>query len=187
MQAGIEVTRLTPQAFLSYFWESDAHRQWVLELGTRLRADGVEVTLDQWHVQPGDQLPAFMEHAVRDNDYVLIVCTPHDAERSNQRRGGVGYEGDIMTAEVFTTRNKRKFIPIFRSGAWEDAAPSWLRGKYCVDLRGDPYPDEHYQDLLYHPPRASPGGTARCRTPESDSTVVGAADGPFCTGRGKRI
>jgi hypothetical protein len=92
---------------------SDEHRQWVLDFATRLRSDGVEVTLDQWHLHPGDQLPAFMEPAIRDNDYILIVCTPHYAERSNRRAGGVGYEGDIMTAEVFTQRNERKFIPVF--------------------------------------------------------------------------
>jgi hypothetical protein len=37
------------------------------------------------HLQPGDQLPAFMERAVRENDYVLIVCTPTYADRSNRR------------------------------------------------------------------------------------------------------
>jgi hypothetical protein len=50
----------------------------------------VNVTLDQWDLQPGDQLPAFMERSVRDNDYVIIVCTPTYADRSNRRRGGVG-------------------------------------------------------------------------------------------------
>ena len=34
---------------------------------------------------PGDQLPGFMERAVRENDYVLIVCTPTYADRSNRR------------------------------------------------------------------------------------------------------
>jgi len=59
-----------------------------------------------------------METAIRDNDYVLVICTPHYADRSNRRVGGAGYEGDIMTAEVFTERNHRKFIPVLRSGDW---------------------------------------------------------------------
>jgi hypothetical protein len=42
------------------------HRAWVRDFATQLRTDGVNVTLDQWEVQPGDQLPAFMERAVRD-------------------------------------------------------------------------------------------------------------------------
>lgn len=149
MTHNIESTRPHPKAFLSYAWESDELRAWVRDLATRLRSDGVDVTLDQWTVHPGDELPQFMESAVRDNDYVLIVCTPYYAERSNKRRGGVGYEGDIMTAEVFTTRNTRKFIPLFRSrDSWEVASPTWLRGKYRIDFRDDPYPDEQYDDLL---------------------------------------
>lgn len=148
MSADTTSTRPTPKAFISYSWDSDEHKQWVLEFATRLRADGVEVTLDQWHLHPGDQLTAFMERAIRNNDYILIVCTPHYADRSNRRAGGMGYEGDIMTAAVFTQRNERKFIPVFRAGAtWESAAPSWLSGKYRIDLRGEPYSEQAYTDL----------------------------------------
>ena len=149
MTPAIEAARPTPRAFLSYSWESDAHRQWVRDFATQLRNDGVNVTLDQWEVHPGDQLPAFMETAVRENDYVIIICTPSYAERSNQRRGGVGYEGDIMTAEIMTAQNQRKFIPVYRDGnTWQEASPTWLRGRYYIDLRGNPYSDERYQDLL---------------------------------------
>lgn len=135
-------------AFISYSWDSEQHREWVLALATRLRADGVETVLDQWHVVPGDQLPAFMEKAVRESNYVLIVCTPRFKERSEGRVGGVGYEGDIMTGEVLTTGNQRKFIPLLRAGEWTEAAPNWLAGKYHIDLRGEPYSESRYQDLL---------------------------------------
>src|SRR5688572_5214581 len=142
-------SRPTPKVFISYSRDDEPHNDWVRAFATRLRSDGVDATLDQWHLQPGDQLPAFMERAVRENDYVLIVCTPTYADRSNRRVGGVGYEGDIMTGEVFTSRNERKFIPVWRLGAqWNVAAPSWLLAKYRVDLRGDPFSEQQYQDLL---------------------------------------
>lgn len=137
-----------PRAFISYSWVDDTHRAWVRELATRLRADGVETTLDQWDAVPGDQLPAFMERAIRSNDYILIVCTPRYKQRSDQRQGGVGYEGDIMTAEVLANANHRKFVPILRRGAWAKAAPTWLSGKYFIDLSSTPYSDENYGDLL---------------------------------------
>jgi hypothetical protein len=89
-----------------------------------------------------------MERAVRESDFVLIVCTPRYKIRSDGRTGGVGYEGDIMTGEVLTTRNHRKFIPILRQGEWLLSAPSWLAGKYYVDFRGEPYSDDQYNDLL---------------------------------------
>ncbi len=137
-----------PSAFISYSWEDDAHRTWVRELAARLRADGVHATLDQWDAAPGDQLPAFMERAIRSNDYVLIICTPRYKDRSDRRQGGVGYEGDIMTAEAFNSANHRKFIPILRKGAWPGSAPTWLGGKYFIDLSASPYSNENYTDLV---------------------------------------
>ena len=89
-----------------------------------------------------------MERAIRENSFVLIVCTPMYKEKSAARQGGVGYEGDIMTAEVFTTGNQRKFIPILRKGDLETSIPTWLAGKYRVDLRGEPYSQDQYDDLL---------------------------------------
>jgi hypothetical protein len=135
-------------AFIAYSWETDEHRAWVLALATRLRGDGIETVLDQWHVVPGDQLPAFMEKAVRESDYVLIICTPRYKAGSDRREGGVGYEGDIITGEVLNTRNQRKFIPILRVGDWNASAPIWLAGKCHIDLRGEPYKENQYQDLL---------------------------------------
>lgn len=136
-----------PRAFLSYSHDSPEHRAWVRGLAARLRQDGVETILDQWELVPGDQVPQFMERAVRENHFVLIVCTPRYKERSDARVGGVGYEGDIMTAEVYRDQSHRKFIPILRSGEWSATAPSWLSGKYFIDLRGDPYSEEEYLKL----------------------------------------
>ncbi len=136
------------KAFISYSWDNDAHKNWVRELAARLRNDGIDVILDQWHLVPGDQLPEFMERAVRESDYVLIICTHKYKERSNNRQGGVGYEGDIMTAEVISTSNHRKFIPILRKHSWGDSAPSWLLGKYYIDFSTSPDLQTSYDDLL---------------------------------------
>ena len=54
----------------------------------------------------------------------------------------------IMTAEVMRSNNHRKFIPVLRKGAWSEAAPSWLRGKYHINLGGDPYSERDYEDLV---------------------------------------
>ena len=137
-----------PKAFVSYSWDDDAHKEWVKQLATRLRADGVDVTLDRWDSAPGDQIPAFMERAVRENDFVIAVCTPRFKERSDGRGGGVGYEGDIMTAYAFTGGDKRKFIPVLRRGSWSEAAPTWLLGRAKIDLSTDRYSESEYGELL---------------------------------------
>lgn len=137
-----------PSAFISYSWDDESHKEWVAALATRLRSDGVDVALDRWSAVPGDQLPQFMERAIRENAYVVIICTPRYKKKSDAREGGVGYEGDVMTAEVMTQGNHRKFIPVLRQGSWDESAPSWLAGKYHVNLSGEPYPDRGYTDLV---------------------------------------
>src|SRR3989442_2962471 len=107
MDAIREVDLQMPNIFISYSWDTPEHKVWVHDLAARFRQDGVDVTLDQWHLVPGDQLTHFMESAVRASDFVLIVCTPHYKERSEARVGGVGYEGDIMTAEILNSANQR--------------------------------------------------------------------------------
>ena len=139
---------VTATAFVSYSWDDDEHKAWVRTLAERLRADGVDVTVDSWGTVLGDQLPVFMERAIRENEFCVIICTPRYKTRSDARQGGVGYEGDIMTAEVMTRQNHRKFIPVLRGKAWSESAPSWLAGKYYVNLSDDPYSERDYKDLV---------------------------------------
>jgi len=146
---GEEILKRTgSKVFISYSWDDDNHREWVHNFATRLSNDGISVILDRWYAGPGTQLPEFMERAVRESDFVLCICTPKYKDRFNQRDGGVGYEGDLMVGESLISRNQRKFIPILRRGNWKDASPSWLAGKYYVDLRADPYSEQSYRDLL---------------------------------------
>lgn len=135
------------KTFISYAWESEETKIWVKELATDLRNDGIDAKLDQWEVVPGDKMPHFMEKSVRENDFVLIICTPKYKSKSENRIGGVGYEGDIMTAEVLQNSNHRKFIPILKSGTKETSIPSWLQGKYYVDLSNEKHYDNNYSDL----------------------------------------
>lgn len=137
----------TPKAFISYSWDDDDHKTWVAKLATDLRSDGVDTILDQWHTVLGDQLPFFMEKEIRENDYVLIICTPDYKLKSDERKGGVGYEGDIMTAEVLNKGNHRKFIPVLARGTWEESAPTWLKGKFYVDLSTEEMYEKNYSDL----------------------------------------
>jgi hypothetical protein len=137
-----------PRVFISYSWDGADHLKWVHDFAARLRRDGIDAVIDQWQVVLGDQLAHFMERAVRENDFVLIVCTPRYKERMDDRVGGVGYEGDIMTAEVLSQKNHRKFIPVLRDGDRLSAMPSWLSGKFGVDLRGEPYLETEYTRLV---------------------------------------
>jgi hypothetical protein len=173
--------------FISYSWDDDQHCEWVRKLAERLRADGVDVSIDKWAAVPGDQLPAFMERAIRENVFVVIVCTPRYKSRSDSREGGVGYEGDIMTAEVMSSNNHRKFIPVLRKGAWAEAAPWWLLGKYYINLSGDPYSERDYEDLVRTllgiretaPPIGKPMATISPRGTQESQSLQATPDSEF--------
>jgi hypothetical protein len=146
-----------PKVFISYAWEDDV-KTWVRVFAKRLRKDGVETVLDLWETDYGDHLPEFMEKAVRESDFVILICTPKYKKKSDGRQGGVGYEGHIITAEIFEKSNHRKFIPVLRKSGWGFASPSWAAGKLYIDLSGNPYDEENYRDLLrtLHGKKSSP-------------------------------
>jgi hypothetical protein len=96
----------------------------------------------------GKPLPEFMEKLVRENERVLVICTPTYKEKSDGRIGGVGYEGDLMTGEMLTQSKREKFIPVLRTGNWTESIPSWLSGRSGVDLRGEEYSSSEYRKLV---------------------------------------
>lgn len=136
-----------PKVFISYAWESEEHRAWVRSLADRLLADGIEAIVDQYDLGLGDRLPQFMEESVSSADYVLIVCTPAYKVKADARVGGVGYEGHIISDELYSKRNERKFIPVLKGGAPAECIPAFLAGKLGVDL-GDGFDGENYGNLV---------------------------------------
>ncbi|WP_050793290.1 toll/interleukin-1 receptor domain-containing protein [Ruminococcus albus] len=137
-----------PKAFISYSWEEDAHQQWVREFADKLLADGIDATVDQYDASLGDRLPHFMEQSITTADYVLIICTPLYKEKADNRKGGVGYEGHIITEELYSKGNERKFIPVVRKGSFNAAMPTFLAGKLGIDLTDSIHFENNYKDLI---------------------------------------
>jgi len=72
-----------PKVFVSYSHDSAEHKQWVLEFATLLRTRGIDAVLDAWGLEPGDDLPHFMETEIADCDYAVMICTPVYVEKAN--------------------------------------------------------------------------------------------------------
>ena len=70
-------------------------------------------------MNPGDDKLQFMEQAVTDSRFVILVCTQTYRARANKRRGGVGYESMVITAELAEQMLTNKFIPVLRQGTWK--------------------------------------------------------------------
>jgi hypothetical protein len=129
----------SPKVFLSYSWDNEDHKLWVRQLATRLVTNGVDVKLDEWHVPPGESLTQFMELQIRECDFVLVVCTPNYASRSVERKGGVGYEQQIISGAILAGSERKKFIPLLRMGTFElghqCGIPPHFLGAKALDLR----------------------------------------------------
>lgn len=126
-----------PKLFLSYSWENDEHRRWVLKLAADLIRNGVRVLIDEWDLTDyKDDLHLFMEVGIRESDYVVLVCTPEYARRANGRKGGVGIESTIITGEFYDPTKASKFIPITRRALRgpKDCLPSYLKSRYAIDF-----------------------------------------------------
>lgn len=136
------------RVFISYSWDTEDHQKWVLALADRLRADGIEVILDQTHLTLGGRSPEFMERSVRDSRFVLVICTETYKRKFDNREGGAGYEGHIITGEIINEVGKNKFIPVLRSGDWKTSMPTALSGVYGVNLRTDSL--DEYKKLVKH-------------------------------------
>jgi predicted nucleotide-binding protein len=130
-------TEPMPSVFISYSYDTSEHKDWVRYLAEELSKNGCYVKLDQWDLRPGSNLLQFMETGVRESDFVLLICTPNFAERTNDRKGGVGYEGTIVTGEIFHDSPIGKFVPLLRSDEPKLSMPSYLKSSVFIDFRSD--------------------------------------------------
>lgn len=161
-----------PNVFISYSWEDDSHKEWVKSLADRLLSDGIDATIDQYDLSLGDRLPQFMEKSITD---ALIICTPKYKEKSDTRKGGVGYEGHIISAELLSKGNEKKFIPIISKGMVLSALPNCLAGKLGIDLSMNERYENGYTDLVTTIYGAKPllgSKPSYIQTPTSNATTV---------------
>ena len=137
-----------PRVFLSYSHDSEEHKNWVLNLATRLRENGVNVILDQWHLKLGDDIPTFMENELNKADYILAVCSNNYAEKISNRKGGVAYEKQILTAELMKNSGNDNIIPIIRDKKYFSS--TILNTKNYLDFTDDEAFEIKYKFLLFN-------------------------------------
>lgn len=173
-----------PRVFISYSWSSDEHTQWVADLGERLMADGVDVVLDQWSLQDGQDLNAFMEQMVTDPSIkrVIIICDSGYAVKADARKGGVGTESQIISPEVYAKVDQEKFVPLLRetNADGKPCVPVFLKGRKFIDFSDADKEPEGYEQLIRNiferPVRRKPAlGKPPSHIFDDDSVVVSAA------------
>jgi hypothetical protein len=164
-----------PSVFISYSRETKDHNAWVIELARRLRSDGIASVVDEWEIGPGDSLTYFMEQAVANSDFVILVCTPSYKKKFDDRTAGAGYEAELIAGQALVHRQRRKFIPVLRGDEWATSAPMLFLGLYYVDLRGDlASVGQRYRlltDAIHNRREGPPPVVAQGLTERDDGTV----------------
>lgn len=141
-----------PKAFISYSWSSPTHQKWVLALATRLREDGVDVSLDKWDLKEGHDALAFMERMVSDPAVtkVIIVSDKAYAEKADGRQGGVGTEAQIISPKIYAESKQDKFCAVVAEvdNDGRPYLPIYCKSRIYVDLSDDDAYATNYEQLL---------------------------------------
>lgn len=141
------------RVFISYSWTSSEHQTRVLDLAKSLRHDGIDVVLDKWDLEAGQDKFSFMETMVTDESInrVLMILDRGYMEKADAREGGVGTETQIITPKLYTEAKSIKFLPIVfeKNDKGEPYLPIFVSNRLYIDLSSDgvDYQSE-YEQLL---------------------------------------
>lgn len=148
----IKEEEIMKRVFISYSWIPSTNKDRVKVLADKLIKDGIDVVIDIYNLQPGNDRFYFMERMVSDPsiDKVLIICNDAYSKKADQRSGGVGIESMIITPEVYGSVMQTKFIPIVFETDKEGNAylPIYLKSKYYFDLSNSQNFEQQYRSLL---------------------------------------
>jgi SEFIR domain-containing protein len=141
--------------FISYSDDSEEHREKVLALSERLRADGIDTILDQYvNGSPDEGWPRWMLNGLDAADSVIVLCTEtyyrrfRGHEEPNKGKG-VDWEGALITEEIYKSRSRTlKFVPVFLGTVNEDWIPEPLRSSTHYSLTSESAYQRLYDFLL---------------------------------------
>jgi hypothetical protein len=172
-----------PRVFISYSHDTLEHQERVLDLADRLRADGINVEVDQYTAAPAEGWPLWCERQITAAAVVLMVCTEtyHRRVTGDEEQGkglGVVWEARIIRQLLYDAGTvSDKFVPVLFSDASPEQIPTPIKGwtRYVVDTE-DGYEDL-YRRLSGQPRLMQPAlGTIRALPPRRRQWPEGRAE-----------
>jgi hypothetical protein len=150
-----------PVVFISYSWDSPEHKAWVRKLSDDLRTKYAVYTLLDQYNRGGYDLISFMTKGVQKADRVLLIGTPEYRRKSDlYDNGGVKYEDQLITIELYHQMGSSKFIPILRKGKFDTSFTSIIETRTGYSMADDDKYDETLHslaaDLWNNPINAAP-------------------------------
>lgn len=143
---------MSPRVFISYSWTSPGHQEQIRLWAEQLVNDGVDVVLDIWDLNEGDDKYAFMESMVTDDSvtHVLVFSDTEYAKKADLKKAGVGTESQIISREVYSKVKQNKFIPIvceFNSDG-EPCLPTFFKSRIWIDFSNAEAANENWEKLI---------------------------------------
>ncbi len=146
-----------PIVFISYSWDSENHKEWVLKLANDLVSQyGVDVILDQYELSAGRDLVHFMESSIEKASKVVVILTPNYKIKAEERKGGVGAEYSMISQGIFNVQSSDKFVPVLREGDQSKSCPGYLKSRvYHSMLDNSTYNSDLFEltRLIYNKPK----------------------------------
>lgn len=134
------------KVFISYAHEDENYKEWVKSFADKLIKHGINVTLDQYDLHLTDNITHFMEKSIAESNFVILLLSKNYITKANERVGGVGYEIDLTTGEIFVNKSRSKFVPILVKVDF-NSSPSFLKGFSSLKIDNLFSYDETYLEL----------------------------------------
>ena len=135
-----------PVVFISYSWDSEEHKAWVKKLSNDLRTKYSVYTLLDQNNRGGYDLITFMTKGVQRADRVLLIGTPEYQRKSElYDAGGVKYEDQLITIELYHKMGSSKFIPVLREGKFDTSFTSIIETRTGYNM----VDDDEYEETLH--------------------------------------
>jgi tetratricopeptide (TPR) repeat protein len=143
------------RAFICYSQDTELHVGRVLDLARALRANGIDVEVDQFHLDELLDWPRWCRaHISREkSDFVLCICTAEfqrriDGEVPPKRGKGLYWEGSLLDDEIYDEKGNRRVVPILLDDEPEASIPGFLRGWTFCRLRAFTLGDPGFKHVL---------------------------------------
>jgi hypothetical protein len=125
---------LVIRVFISY---SDAEQDQALELADRLRAEGVNATLNAYVAHPE---PAWASREIREADFVIVVCSntyKQGYESRNSGSAGLAWESMLIRQLIYETSGIFRLVPVVFNNSADQDVPEEFRAYTIYRLPQD--------------------------------------------------
>ncbi|KAB2460942.1 TIR domain-containing protein [Bacillus sp. CH126_4D] len=166
------------KVFVSYSWDSEEHKLWVLELVRKLRSEGYDANFDRGITSTSTvNLNQMMVEHMRDDDYIIMVLTEKYTVKADGFAGGVGFE-TILSLPIIQQHLDKLIILTRQPAVLQKVIPFHLQGINYIDFSNSAEFDNKFEELIYRLQKVpmfdlGPIGEKKLRKPKAQDNSTG--------------